>query len=79
MHPLFDAQGLQPGYATCGTWSPTTQKYIMLAQVEPAYSEVGSELYFDAVVDRRRHRFCCRVVKTPVFETSRKKESYAKV
>ena len=79
MHPLFDAQGRQPGYATCGTWSPTTQRYIMLAQVEPEYSEVGSELYFDAVVDRRRRRFCCRVVKTPVFETSRKKENYAKV
>ncbi|MFA5504306.1 MAG: aminomethyltransferase family protein [Vulcanimicrobiota bacterium] len=79
MHPLFDAQGEQPGYATCGTWSPTTQKYIMLAQVEPAYSAEGSELLFDAVVDRKRRKFPCRVVKTPVFETSRKKECYAKV
>lgn len=79
VHPLFDAKDEQPGYATCGTWSPTTQQYILLAQVAPEYSAPGSELFFDAVVDRKRHRFSCRVAKTPVFETNRKKESYAKV
>ena len=79
MHPLFDSRGEQPGYATCGTWSPTTQKYILLAQVAPEYAKPGSELFFDAVVDRRRHRFSCRVVKSPVFQTDRKKQSYAKV
>jgi aminomethyltransferase len=79
MHPLFDSNGEQPGYATCGTWSPTTQKYILLAQVAPEYGAPGTELFFDAVVDRRRHRFSCQVVKSPVFQTSRKKKSYAKV
>jgi aminomethyltransferase len=79
MHPLFDSRGEQPGYATCGTWSPTTQKYILLAQVAPEYAKTGRELFFDAVVDRRRHRFSCRVVKSPVFQTDRKKQSYAKV
>lgn len=79
MHPLFNADNDQVGYATCGTWSPTTQAYILLCQVFSEYSDVGAELYFDAVVDRHRHRFPCRVVKGPVFETSRKKDSYAKV
>ena len=79
MHPLFDPEGKQQGYATCGTWSPTTQKYILLAQVAPEWSVLGTRLYFDAVVDRYRHSFPCEVVKSPVFETPRKKESYAKV
>lgn len=79
MHPLFDAEENQIGYATCGTWSPTTQKYIMLAQVKPELAEPGSQVFFDAVVDRFRHRFPCEVVKGPVFDTPRKKESYAKV
>ena len=79
MHPLFTKDGEQVGYATCGTWSPTTQKYIMLAQVHPDKAEAGSELFFDDVVDRYRHRFPCEVVKTPVFDTARKKENYAKV
>jgi glycine cleavage system T protein (aminomethyltransferase) len=79
MHPLFDSQGEQPGYATCGTWSPTTQKYILLAQVAPEYAALDTELFFDTVVDRRRHRFSCRVTKSPVFQTDRKKQSYAKV
>lgn len=79
MHPLFDGEDKQIGYATCGTWSPTTQKYIMLAQVHPELAKSGQEIFFDAVVDRYRHRFPCRVVKGSVFETPRKKESYAKV
>jgi len=79
MHPLFAQGERQVGYATCGSWSPTTQKYIMLCQVEPSACEVGTELFFDTVVDRRRHRFACEVVKGPVFDTPRKKENYAKV
>lgn len=79
MHPLFGSDGKQVGYATCGTWSPTTQKYIMLCQVHPEVSDIDTQLFFDDVVDRYRHRFPCKVVKTPVFETPRKKETYAKV
>lgn len=79
MHPIFCSDGNQVGYATCGTWSPTTQQYILLTQVEPSFADPGTELYFDAVVDRRRHRFPLQVVKGPVFDTPRKKESYAKV
>ena len=79
MHPLFDADDNQVGYATCGTWSPTTQSYILLSQVHPDKAELGTQLFFDAVVDRHRHRFPCEIVKGPVFDTPRKKESYAKV
>jgi aminomethyltransferase len=79
VHPIFDENECQVGYATCGTWSPTTQSYIMLCQVAPEVSQAGQELFFDAVVDRHRHRFSCRVVQGPVYSTPRKKESYAKV
>lgn len=79
MHPIFGEDGSQVGYATCGTWSPQTQKYLMLAQVGPMYATEGTVLYFDTVVDRHRHRFPLTVTKGPVFETPRKKETYAKV
>jgi aminomethyltransferase len=79
VEPLFKADGSQVGYTTCGTWSPTTQSYILLTQIEPEYAQVGQELYFDAVVDRKRHRFPVRISKGPAFETSRKKEVYEEV
>lgn len=73
IEPVFDGEGTQRGYATCGTWSPTTQKLILLAQVHPQMATPDSQLYVDTVVDRYRHRFGCRVVPTPVFTTARKK------
>ena len=76
IHPLFDAEGKQRGYATCGTWSPTLQKYIMLAQVDPKWGESGTPLFFDEMIDRHRERFPCSVCKLPFFDTPRKKEMY---
>lgn len=76
IHPLFDGNGEQRGYTTCGTWSPTLQKYIMLAQVSPDFAEAGSSLFFDEMIDRHRERFPCSVCKLPFFDTPRKKEMY---
>ncbi len=76
VHPLFDDQGVQKGYATCGTWSPTLQKYLMLAQVDPDVATPGSQLVFEDVIERRRVKLPCRVEKLPFFSTDRKKDMY---
>jgi aminomethyltransferase len=77
IHPLFEPDGGQVGYATCGTWSPTLQKYLMLAQVHPAQAQPGQSLIFEDVIDRRRVKLPCTVEKLPFFITDRKKDMYA--
>jgi aminomethyltransferase len=76
VHPLFDREGAQKGYATCGTWSPTLQKYLMLAQVDPDAAAAGTPLVFEDVIDRRRVKLPCTVEKLPFLNTDRKKEMY---
>lgn len=76
VHPLFDESGEQQGYATCGTWSPTLQKYLMLAQVHPRSADPGHKLIFEDVIDRRRVKLPCTVEKLPFFNTDRKKDMY---
>lgn len=76
MHPLFAREGHQVGYATCGTWSPTLQKYLMLAQVNPPWAHPGQELVFEDVIDRRRVKLPCTVERLPFFNTDRKKDMY---
>lgn len=79
IHPLFASEGPQVGYATCGTWSPTLQRYLMLAQVSPAYARPGQELVFEDVIERRRVKLPCKVEKLPFFNTDRKKDMYVEV
>jgi aminomethyltransferase len=79
VHPLFDEAGEQVGYATCGTWSPTLQKYLMLAQVHPRWSNPGQTVIFEDVIDRRRVKLPGTVEKLPFFNTDRKKDMYVEV
>ena len=79
IHPLFNPDGQQVGYATCGTWSPTLQRYLMLAQVHPPWAQPDQELIFEDVIERRRVKLPCKVEKLPFFNTDRKKDMYAEV
>lgn len=79
IHPLFDPQGEQVGYATCGTWSPTLQKYLMLAQVHPRWANPGQALVFEDVIDRQKVKLPCSVEKLPFFVTDRKKDMYVEL
>jgi aminomethyltransferase len=63
----------QVGYTTCGTWSPTTKKYLALAQVSPAAAAEGSVLSVDLMVDRTRRSFDARVARLPFFNPARKR------
>lgn len=69
--PLFARE--QVGYATCGGWSPTLKKYLALAQVEPAYSEPGTSLTVDLLVDRYRKSIPARVTRLPFYNPPRKR------
>ncbi len=79
VHPLFDAEGRQRGYATCGTWSPTLQQYLLLVQVDPELAVPGDSLEFEVVVDRKRCRIPGQLTRVPFFTTPRKKEMYVRV
>ncbi len=77
--PVFDTDGHQRGYATCGTWSPTLQELLVMIAVEPAFCAPETPLFFDMMVDRRRVRIPGRTVRLPFFHTQRKKAQYAAV
>src|SRR5262249_10105338 len=64
--PVFGG-GDQVGYATCGTWSPTVKKYLVLAQVSPAAAQPGTGLFIDFMVDRTRRSFGAKVAALPFF------------
>jgi aminomethyltransferase len=70
--PIFQGRE-QVGYATCGTWSPTVKRYLVLAQVAPAAAKPGTALSMDLMVDRRREAFAATVVPTPFFNPERKR------
>ena len=70
--PLFKDER-QVGYATTGAWSPTLKKYIALATVEKSFSEPGSALKMEVLVNYKRHTTSVTVVKTPFFDPPRKR------
>lgn len=63
--------GRQVGTITSGTFSPTFQRPLAMAYVEPRSAQVGTEL----AVDIRGRLEPARVVKLPFYRRSRAKES----
>jgi aminomethyltransferase len=70
--PVFAGRE-QVGYATCGTWSPTVKRYLVLAQVSPGVAAPGSVLSIDLLVDRTRRPFPATVASLPFFNPARKR------
>jgi aminomethyltransferase len=58
---------LAVGHITSGTFSPTLQKPIAMAYVQPRYAEIGTEL----AVDIRGTLEPARVVKLPIYSRSK--------
>ncbi len=69
--PVF-ASGEQVGKATSSTWSPTLKRMIALATVPREHTRLGTGLQFEITVEAKRHRVGATVVKTPLFNPSRK-------
>lgn len=61
---LVFAGDRQIGHVTSGTFSPTLEKSIAMAYVEPAHAVVGTELH----VDIRGQREAAQVVKLPFYK-----------
>ena len=65
--------GKQVGQATTGGWSPTLKKYIALATLQKANSEIGSRVAMEVTVEFERKTVDAKVVKLPFFDPPRKR------
>jgi aminomethyltransferase len=63
-YPLFDADDREVGIITSGALSPTLGYPIAMAYVDPAVSEVGTELFIDV----RGSRVAASVVRLPFYK-----------
>ena len=70
--PLY-ADGKHIGQATSMVFSPILKKYIALATVQSAHSEIATELDFEITVEYVRKRASARVAKLPFYDPPQKK------
>jgi aminomethyltransferase len=71
--PVYNASGLQVGYATSGSWSPILKKNLALATVMAPHGKVGEELRIEVTVEYVRHRVRATVRRKPFFDPERKR------
>jgi aminomethyltransferase len=70
--PVFKDER-QIGHATTGAWSPTLKKYLALATLEKPFTELGSLLDMEVLIQYSRRTTSVTVVKTPFFDPPRKR------
>jgi aminomethyltransferase len=70
--PVFKDER-QIGHATTGAWSPTLKKYLALATLNKPFTELGSLLDMEVLIEYSRQTTRATVVKTPFFDPSRKR------
>jgi aminomethyltransferase len=63
------------GKATSGTWSPVLKQYVVLARVRPKFAKPGSRIFLEETVEGRRFSIPATVVKLPLFDPPRKRET----
>jgi aminomethyltransferase len=73
--PVYDAEGVQVGQATSTTWSPTTKRYLALAQIRRPHNKVGNTLQIEHTVEFERRRVGATVVDKPFFDPPRKRST----
>ena len=76
--PVFKEER-QIGHATTGAWSPTLKKYIALATLDKPFTELGSLLDMEVLIEYSRRTTSVTVVKTPFFDPPRKRAVVAAV
>lgn len=64
--------GRQVGRATTTTWSPVLKKLIAIATVDAPHFAAETALEMEITVEAVRYRVPATVVKTPLFNPSRK-------
>jgi aminomethyltransferase len=70
--PVFKDER-QIGQATTGAWSPTLKKYIALATLDKGFTQPGSLLDMEVLIEYSRRTTPVTVVKTPFFDPPRKR------
>ena len=70
--PVFKDER-QIGHATTGAWSPTLKKYIALATLDKGFTQPGSLLDMEVLIEYSRRTTPVTVVKTPFFDPPRKR------
>jgi aminomethyltransferase len=69
--PIY-RDGIQVGYATSTTWSPSLKKMIALATVQSDCADLGTKLQMELTVDHKRKQAGITVAKLPFFNPPRK-------
>jgi len=69
--PMYSTAGSQIGRATSRVWSKLLKKYLIIATVDAAHAEPGSQVEMEVTVNYRRCRARATVVKTPFFRPPR--------
>jgi aminomethyltransferase len=70
--PVFKDER-QIGHATTGAWSPTLKKYLALATLDKGFTQPGSLLEMEVLIEYSRRTTPVTVVKTPFFDPPRKR------
>lgn len=71
--PIYEAGGIQVGYATSGTWSPRLKKNIALATLQSPYAPIGKDLRMEHTIEFQRKNIKATVRKLPFLDLERKK------
>ena len=71
--PVYGSGGVQVGFATSGSFSPTLKKNLALAHVRTPHHELGRELQIEVTAEFERHRVPAVVTQTPFFNPARKR------
>lgn len=71
--PVYSESGEQVGQVTSSVWSPTTKRYLALAQVRRPNNELGTTLYVEHTPMFARCKVEATVVEKPFYDPPRKR------
>jgi len=60
------------GFVTSYMYSPMVQRHIAIAQVEPRFAPIGSEVDFEVGIDHQLHYITARVTRMPFYNPPHK-------
>jgi len=73
--PLFDKKGNRAGFATSFMYSPVMQNHIAIAQVDPEFVALGSEIDYEVTIDHELHYIKSVVTKMPFYDPPQRTET----
>ena len=68
-----EAQQTHIGRGTSGMWSPTLKKYVVIARLQPQFTQLGSRIFIEEMIEAVSYSTPATVVKMPFFDPPRKR------